>query len=199
VAPPAASAEPVSYRLVADKSSLVAHLLKAGAGARFAHDHVVRARELSGRVQVDPGHPERSQIQITVNARSLVADEPSLRKRYGMKKMLKPSERQEVQKNLSSAGQLDVARHPTIRFVSTRIIPEGQGRFRVQGKLTLRGVLRPVTLRVKARVDGKTFKGSGRLRIRQSDFGYKPYSAMLGLVKVQDSVTLNIYLEARRE
>jgi polyisoprenoid-binding protein YceI len=197
--PPPAQAAPQRFRLLAGKSSLVAHLLKAGAGSRFAHDHVVRARELSGQVLVDPDDPARSRIQVTVQARSLVADEPALRKRYGMKQGPDASDREKIEKTLRSAGQLDVARHPTIRFVSTAVTPAGKGRYRVRGKLTLRGVSRPVTLVVKARVAGSTFKGSGRLRIRQSAFGYKPYKAMLGLVKVQDLATLNLYLEGKRE
>ena len=46
---------------------------------------------------------------------------------------------------MRAADQLDVAQHPTIRFASTRVVAEGDGRLRITGSLTLRGVTREVS------------------------------------------------------
>lgn len=190
-----AGAEPRTFRLDNKKSQLVVHLLKDGLGARLAHDHVIRARSISGEATVDPESPAASSIRVTVDARTLAADEPWLRKKYGMKEMLDAGDRGEVEKNMKAKGQLYTDRYPQIRFVSKALEPRGEGRYAVRGTLTIRGVSRPVSLTVKARVVGERFKASGQLRFKQSDFGYKPYSAAGGLVKVKDRATLNIYLE----
>lgn len=52
------------------------------------------------------------------------------------------------------------------------------------GELTLNGVTRPVD---------HTFDGTeGRAEIRQTDFGLKPYSALLGALKVADVVEVRV-------
>lgn len=191
-----ASAEPVTYRLDEEKSQLVAHLLKDGALGSMAHDHVVRARDISGKAVVDRDNPAASRIEVTVKTRTLAADETWLRKKYGLNMDLDASDRGEVEKNMKSRDQLWVDRHPTVRFVSTGITPaRTAGTFRVKGKLTIRGVTREVTLTGKASADGRKLKASGQLKVRQSLFGYKPYSAAGGLIKVKDQIILNLYLE----
>lgn len=193
-----AGAAPVTYTLQPKRSKLVAHLLKAGAGSRFAHDHVVEARKVSGTVVVDAAAPGRSRISVTVPTRSLRADEPRLRRQYGMKSTLSPKDRQKVEQNMRSRGQLYTARHGSITFVSKKVEGLSRGRYRVFGTLTIRGVSRSVAATVSASVSGATFKGSCQLRVRQSHFGYKPYSAMMGLVSVRDLITINIYLQGRQ-
>ncbi len=193
-----AHAAPVTYHLQPKRSKLVAHLLKAGAGSRFAHDHVVEARQVSGVVVVDPASSGASRISVTVPTRSLRADDPKLRRRYGMKTVLAPKDRRKVEQNMRSPAQLHTARYPSITFASKKVVPlKGKDRYRVHGTLTIRGVSRSVTTTVRASVSGGTFKGSCQLRVRQSAFGYKPYSAMLGLVSVRDLITINIYLHGR--
>lgn len=193
-----AHAAPVTYRLEPKHSKLVVHLLKAGAGSRFAHDHVVEARQVSGEVVVDAATPGASRISVTVPTRALRADDPKLRRRYGMKTVLSAKDRRKVEENMRSSGQLHTARYPSITFASRRVVALGKDRYRVYGTLTIRGVSRPVTTTVRASVAGGTFKGSCQLRVRQSAFGYKPYSAMLGLVSVRDAITINIYLQGQK-
>ena len=193
-----ARAEPRTYQLIPGKCSLVVQLFKDGAGARFAHDHVIQARKLSGAITVDPEALGVTSIRITVDARSLDPDAATLRKKYGLPGHLSPGDRSKVAANMRAEDQLNVARYPSITFRSTGVAAlKAPGRYTVTGKLTLRGVTREVSLAVKAKLVGGVLKGGGQLRIKQSDFGYKPYSAGLGLVKVKDGATINIYLEAK--
>jgi len=197
----AAPAAAARYELVPAKCSLVVRLFKDGLGARFAHDHVIRARALAGAVRYDPARPAAAKVSVTVDARRLEADAPALRRRYKLKTMLSPADRREVERKMKAAGQLHVERHRQIRFVSTGVGRAPQGKLRIAGKLTLRGVTRKVSLRARVRLvsGGRILKAAGQLRFRQSAFGYQPYSAGLGLVKVKDRVVLDIYLEARRK
>ena len=194
-APRVALAGSTTYELVPAKTKLVAHLLKAGIGSSLAHDHVIQAGKLEGTITLDPERPAATRIAITVHTRHLRVDRPALRKAYGMEP-LDRSDMAEVRKNMRAIGQLYVAQYPTIRFVSRRVSALGKHRYRVRGTFTVRGVSRKVTLEVEARLHGERLKGSGTLKFKQSWFGYKPYSAALGAIKVRDRVTLNIYLEA---
>ena len=53
---------------------------------------------------------------------------------------------QKRDEHLKTADFFDVANHPTMTFVSTAIAPAGNGRYRMTGNLTMRGVTKPVTL-----------------------------------------------------
>lgn len=197
---PVATAETLTrYRLDPSRTRFVAHLLKGGVGARFAHDHVVRARRLRGEITLRQDAWTSASVKIEADARSLEPDAPALRRSYGMKTMLDKSDRAKVRANLHAKDQLHTARYPTIRFTSTEVkATKRPGYYQIRGKLSLRGRTRTVALVAKVSRAGATIKASGSLVITQSDFGYKPYSAGLGLVRVKDRLTLNLYLEARR-
>lgn len=194
-------AAPATYALDGARSNFVAHLLKGGLAKGFAHDHVLRAKQVRGSVTLtDDARLETATLSITVDTRAFDVDPPALRKAYGMKEALSDKDRLKVKKNLEDKDQLWVARYPELRFVSTGLRALGGDRYAVSGKLTIRGVTRAVKLTVTAKLKegGKTLEGKGQLRFKQSDYGYKPYSAGLGFVKVKDPVTLDLYLVARR-
>jgi polyisoprenoid-binding protein YceI len=82
---------------------------------------------------------------------------------------------------------LDVTRHPEIRFESTSIREEGDG-LSIRGWLSLKGARREIGL--LARQDGERYVAEAL--IDQRDFGIKPFSAMLGALKVRPEVTVRI-------
>jgi polyisoprenoid-binding protein YceI len=80
--------------------------------------------------------------------------------------------------HLRGADFLDVAGHPQIAFISTSIIDDGSGRYRVNGTLTVNGVSRPETLTVTFDgtatypIDGSTHAGFTAVgAISRRDYG----------------------------
>lgn len=74
---------------------------------------------------------------------------------------------------------LHTGKYPEIRFRSTRV--DG---LQVEGELTLHGVTKPVKATLQEAGDHYTTE----IRLHQPDFGIKPYSAMLGTLKVKPDV-----------
>jgi polyisoprenoid-binding protein YceI len=96
-----------------------------------------RFKDFEGVIRVDRRRPEESSVTFSIDAASVdtdVADRDT---------------------HLKSPDFFDVAKHPRITFVSTRIEPRGGDRYDVTGTLTIRGVAREVTVPV-------TFLGSAR-------------------------------------
>jgi polyisoprenoid-binding protein YceI len=88
----------------------------------------------------------------------------------------------------------DAAKFPSATFVSTKITKTGRDTATVVGDLTLHGVTRPVTLKVRligagtdplAKAFTVGFEATGE--IKRSDFGIKQYLPLVG-----DDVTLKI-------
>jgi polyisoprenoid-binding protein YceI len=95
---------------------------------------------------------------------------------------------------------LDVDRHPSIGFVSTRLAFDGGRVTRIDGRLTLRGVTRSVSLHV-ARFDcgapgaeaPQDCRADATAILRRSDFGMDAYAPLIG-----DDVTLAFEVVAHR-
>jgi len=95
---------------------------------------------------------------------------------------------------LKSADWFDAGRHPTIRFVSTKVVQTAPGKADITGDLTFHGVTKPVVL-------AATFIGAGEnpmskkytvgfdatATLKRSDYGVKTYVPMIG-----DETTLRI-------
>jgi polyisoprenoid-binding protein YceI len=82
---------------------------------------------------------------------------------------------------------LSARRYPTIQFASTRVVRDGE-RARVEGELTLHGVKRPLAF--DAFADGEAWRAD--VRLDQRDFGIKPYTAMLGALRVRADVLVRL-------
>lgn len=78
-----------------------------------------------------------------------------------------------------------------IRFVSTSVEPDGEG-YQITGDLTLHGK----TKSIRAAVTKNDGRYTTELRLHQPDFGIKPYSAMMGALKVQADVRVTVSVPA---
>ena len=93
----------------------------------------------------------------------------------------------------------------TLTFSSERVTRVGEGRLRIDGSLTIRGVTRPVTLEVREEGRGRDPWGGERLAFSASttidrrDFGLTWNQALeTGGVLVGNEVRISIELEAVR-
>jgi polyisoprenoid-binding protein YceI len=87
---------------------------------------------------------------------------------------------------------LDAARHPEVHFRSTKIARAGAG-YRVDGELTLAARTRAISALTRpstGAVPGQT----AEVVLHQPDFGIRPYSAMLGTLKIRPDVRVRITL-----
>jgi polyisoprenoid-binding protein YceI len=144
------------HNIDTQKSTLTIHVGKTGAFSGLGHEHEVRAPIHSGTADTG-SHPA---VEMHVDARALrVIDKDDSEK-----------DRAEVQKTMLGPEVLDSERHQEIVFKSTGAEPAGQGWWTLRGKLTLRGLTRPVTVQVTLK-DGRY---TGETTVKQTDFGIKP-------------------------
>jgi len=95
-------------------------------------------------------------------------------------------------KKIEDAARKDVLkskRYPRATFVAEDVTEDGDG-FVIRGELTLVG--RTVGVLVHVAREGGRLVASARLN--QPDFGIKPFSAMLGALKIQPGVDVRVSL-----
>lgn len=81
--------------------------------------------------------------------------------------------------------------HPEIRFTSSHVAPEGDG-FHLRGELSLHGRSREIAFVAHREGDRLV----AEVPIHQPDFGIKPYSAMLGALKIKPDLTVRCSVPA---
>ncbi len=147
--------------------------------------------KVSGVVNFDPADLTKATIEATIDATSIdsgVADRDN---------------------HLKSPDFFDVATHPTITFKSKKVEKAGEGRLKVTGDLTIRGVSKEVVLDVEGPAAsikdpwGNTKSGaSATTKINRKDFGVS-WSKTLdggGLVVSDDvAITIDVELVQKKE
>ena len=84
-----------------------------------------------------------------------------------------------------------------IDYTLTSVKPLPGGKVEIAGKLAIAGVEKTVTAVVTiARAPGNVFVAKGSLPMKMSDFGVEPPTAMLGLLKTADAITIRFELRA---
>jgi polyisoprenoid-binding protein YceI len=186
-----ASANATDYEIDAERSELVVRLFKGGVAAAFAHNHVIRAAKFEGGAEFDPNKPAAASIWVEVQTASLMADEPEIRKRFGLPKEISEKDRQGIQATMLSPKQMDVEEYPTMKFRSTNVEEYAGGRYQITGDLTIRGETRQIVFSISADDENGNLHGSAAIDFRQSDFGITPYSALFGAVRNRDDAVLH--------
>jgi polyisoprenoid-binding protein YceI len=133
-----------------------------------------------GSLVLDKDKPQNDKVNATINVGEVVT---------GIK---------ELDDHLKSKQFFDTAAFPTATFVSNKVNVTGKDSANVQGILTMHGVSKPVTLKVKFNKAGMsiitnkiTVGFSASTKLKRSDFGMKTLLPGLG-----DEVTIDIELEA---
>lgn len=139
--------------------------------------------EFEGFIQFDDKKPETSKVNVTVKTESIF------------------TANSKRDAHLRTADFLDAKKHPNATFESTKVISLGKGQFKIEGTLTLRGVIKPISLDVEYLGNAKDLLGNTRggftakTKLSRKEFGLTwNQITEAGNVVVGDDVemTLNI-------
>ncbi|MBZ5598154.1 MAG: YceI family protein [Acidobacteriia bacterium] len=167
--PSALGAADTPRSIATDRSVLTVHVFKAGLFSAFGHEH-----EISAPIQQGSFTEQNPSVELSVDARQLRV----------MDKDISDKDRAEVQQTMLGPKVLDSQRFSEIRFRSTAVTPTAEGKWTVQGDLTIHGQTRPVKFEVA--LQGGHYRGSADLK--QKDFGITPITVGGGAVKVKDEL-----------
>lgn len=171
-------------------------LRKEGLLKALAHDHVVEARDFSGKVSLAGSS---ASVHLEIDARTLDIDLPDDRVRAGLPDDVSLSDRAKIRESMRGEKGLDVLAFPRIAFDAEGLhpVPGWKGVWTAAGTFSLHGTTRtlsfPVTLGEKE--DG--YWVSGTATLKPSDYGIKPFS-VAGLVKVKDEAEVTFKVALRR-
>lgn len=141
--------------------------------------------DVTGTLDIDPKRPEQTRVAVSIPVANVTVASPGLKEH-----LLKPPAAEGGKADFFGPAPEDA------RFVSTMVKVTGSGQAEMTGNLTLNGVTKPVTLKVKFHGAGKMpsmmgggegvgFQATGTLK--RSEFGLD-----MGIPLVSDQVDLKI-------
>lgn len=158
-------------RPIDSSSRLVVHASKSGLFSGLADNHEIEAPIAEGTID-EPG----MRVRFVVDSARMKVLDPQL----------SADKRREIQDRMEGPEVLDSAQFPKISFESTKVERTGSAALRVEGRLSLHGVTRPITVSVKT--ENGHYVGTSTLS--QREFGIKPISIAGGTVKVKDELKI---------
>ncbi len=153
----------------------------AGPAAAMGHRLTIDIRSWQANVRWRGTTPTVAELSADVDSLTVVKGE-------GGVTPLTPPERALARSN--ALKSLDAKKHPRITFSAEKISKTSEG-YRLAGTLEIHGTSRPQTVDVRVEDLGDRWSMTARVALMQSDFGVKPYSLMMGALKVADEVTID--------
>jgi polyisoprenoid-binding protein YceI len=146
----------------------------------MGHRLTLTMRTWRATTRWDGDEPVAAELSVEVGSLEVVRGEGGVTPLSAPEKILVRS---------NALRSLDAKRHPRITFVANDIERTDDG-YRLTGTLTIHDVSRPQTVDLRTDDQGKNWWLSSETTVRQSDFGVKPYSQMLGALRVADDVVV---------
>jgi len=182
---------PRIYSFDAQASEINIILTQEGMMRRRYPTHRVVAKSFTGRIELPK---DETMMAVTVEADAKLLT--------NMDALMSDFERKEFHTSLRGPI-LETDKFPTIKFTSVsldNVQKSGDKRsFTINGDLTLHGVTKRVAFPVNATLSEKELRATGEAKLKQSDFGVKPFEKGMGLIKVGDELKVSFSIIAKTQ
>lgn len=205
------------YRVDENQSEIRVLVYRAGALARFGHNHVVVNRAVRGSVSVvdaptaaapAAGAPATLEFaggaafSLSVPVAGFVVDDARARREEGLDFAAEVPDdaRSGTLHNMQSAAVLDADEFPVIMVsgvdaAHSQGVPD-LGKMTAAVAFSVAGHESRIEVPFALQVESGQLAATGMLELRQSALGLTPYSLMLGALQVQDAMTIKFKIVA---
>jgi len=179
----------MAWALTASDGELQLRTGVTGRAARMGHRLTVAMTRWQVTVNWDGGEPVTAELVVDAESFQVLRGEGGVKGLSGPEKAVVRS---------NAMKSLDAGRFPQIRF-STDAIDKTDDGYRLSGTLQIRGKSREHIIDLRTEDLGDSWRMSAESTVRQSDYGIKPFSLLMGSVQVADEVTISftaVYCES---
>lgn len=180
----------VRYRIDAGRSRFTVQGTAEGMLSMFGHNPVLAVGGFGGDVRCAPGTLASASLLLLVQANSLA-----------VVNKVSDKDKREIERGLRE-DVLEVARYPEIVFMSTQVAAQrtavGQYQTRINGNLSLHGVMREQQINAQVTVSDSSLRAQGEFALRQTAYNIKPASAVGGTIKMKDELKFSFDIVASK-
>jgi polyisoprenoid-binding protein YceI len=178
-----------TWTLTAVDGELLVRTGVVGRAAKMGHRLTIAMRRWQATVTWSGDEPVAAKLTVDVDSLEIVRGEGGVTPLSGPEKIVVRS---------NALRQLDARHFPQICFEAETIEKSGDG-YRLAGTLQIRGRTRAQVIHLRTDDLGDVWRLSGQAGLRQSDFGVKQYSLLMGSLKVADDVTVSFTAQRAKD
>ena len=171
----------VMWTLDAADGELLVSTGVAGRAAQLGHRLTIVMKRWQAAVSWAGGEPVSAELAVETDSLQVLRGDGGVKGLSGPEKAV-------VRSNALKA--MGAGRYPELRYTADAIDRTGDG-YRLTGKLQIRGESRTHVIDLRTEDFGESWRMSAQSTVRQSDYGVKPYSLLMGSVRVADDVTVS--------
>lgn len=152
----------------------------AGPGAKMGHRLTIQMDAWQATVNWRNDEPVSAELAVEVGSLRVLEGNGGVTPLSGPEKLVVRS---------NALRSLDAKKYPDIRFTSSAITKTDNG-YQLDGTLEIHGKSKPHTLDLTVADKGDMWALTVQSPVTQSVFGIKPFSLLMGSLKVADEVTI---------
>jgi polyisoprenoid-binding protein YceI len=160
-----------------------------GRAARMGHRLTIAMTRWRATVNWDGAEPVAAELVVDADSFEVLRGEGGVKGLSGPEKVVVRS---------NALRSLNAGRYPEIRFSADTIDRTDDG-YRLSGTLQIRGKSREHVIELRTDDLGDSWRLSAESAVRQSDYGIKPFSLLMGSVQVVDEVALSFTAVHRKD
>ena len=190
--------EPGIFEVVKSDSEIRVLVYRGGLFGGFGHNHVISTSDIAGRIKIAED-PAASSVELTIPVESFEIDVASIRLEEGesFKKEVSDKDKRGTRKNMLGEKLLDGAKFSNITIRSqswTGEIPD----ILAASEITVRDQINSLELPTSVSVSDEQIFLTGRFAVTHKQLGLKPFTAVLGALRVRDEMEIKFRITARR-
>ena len=173
------------YTIDLSQSRVTATLTQEGFIARRYPTHRVEVKNFTGKIEVPERDETRIAVEVEAETKSLTNADESMTE----------FERREFH-NVLNNSVLESDKFVSVSVSDARKSGETRS-FTLNGDLTMRDATKRVSFPVTVTISKDQLRATGDAELKQTDFGIKPYSGKLGMIRIGDEVKINFAIVAK--
>jgi polyisoprenoid-binding protein YceI len=188
------------YRIDPQASDVHLLVYRDGALSTFGHNHVVSLKDFKGTIYLQP-KLENSRVELEIPVDRLIVDDAALRRLEGGDFANQPSKDdiQATRTNMLSDALLNAKQFSTIKVTGTSGPVDAKSSAVLD--LSVQIVGREIKLKLPAtlKLEGDQLEASGTVELSHAQLGLKPFSALLGSLRVAEQMKFKYRIRASKE
>ena len=146
-------------------------------------------------------HPEieRSRFELEIPVHDLIIDDPILRRDEGDEFSSKLSKQDiaRTRSNMLGKRVLNARQYPTVKLTGTGTSGDGP-KFMLGLSIEIFGRVVELRVPLTLQLDEDVLEATGAFQLSHSDLGMRPFSAILGALRVADDMNFKYRIRAQR-
>ncbi len=187
------------FAIVPTASQIVVLVRRASVLRRLGHNHIVSTTNLVGSVY-RPASLDEGRIEFTLAVADFRIDDPALRAAEGEDFASVPTERdiEGTRRNMLGRKLLDSANYPAVQVLGTELGQTKDG-WTIQITLTVKDAVLVKRVPLQLELGPDQIRAEGTLQLTHKELGLKPFSVMLGALRVADGLEVRFSILAIAE